>query len=78
MKNVLKVEELGLMALFTFAYFHFCPGDWGLYLGLFFVPDISFAVYADFSKAGAIAYNILHHKGVMAVLILTGVLLRMT
>jgi hypothetical protein len=75
MKNVLKIEELGLLALFTFVYFHFYPGEWGLYLGLFFVPDISFAVYALSSKAGSIAYNILHHKGVMAVLILAGLLL---
>jgi len=75
MKNVLKIEELGLLALFTFVYFHFYPGEWGLYLALFFVPDISFALYLISPKAGAVAYNILHHKGVMAVLILAGLLL---
>lgn len=75
MKNVLKVEELGLLVLFTFAYFHFYPGEWGLYLGLFFVPDISFLMFFISSKAGAIAYNILHHKGVIAVLILAGLFL---
>ena len=45
MKNILKVEELGFLALFTAVYFHFYPGAWGLYLGLFFAPDISFAMY---------------------------------
>jgi hypothetical protein len=75
MKNILKIEEFGLLALFTSAYFHFYPGEWGLYLGLFFVPDISFALYAVSTKAGAFAYNILHHKGVMAALMLAGLFL---
>ena len=76
MKNVLKLEELGLLALFTVVYFHFYPGTWGLYLGLFFVPDISFALYLVSAKAGAVAYNFLHHKGVMAVVVLTGLYLQ--
>ena len=47
MKNILKVEELGFLALFTAVYFHFYPGTWGLYLALFFAPDISFAFYLE-------------------------------
>ncbi len=76
MKNVLKLEELGLLALFTFVYFHFYPGTWGLYLALFFAPDISFAFYLISARVGAIAYNFLHHKGVMAAVVLIGLFLQ--
>ena len=76
MKNVLKLEELGLLALFTFVYFHFYPGTWGLYFALFFVPDISFAFYLISARVGAIAYNFLHHKGVMAAVVLIGLFLQ--
>ena len=76
MKNILKVEELGFLALFTAVYFHFYPGTWGLYLALFFAPDISFAFYLISARVGAIAYNILHHKGVMAAVVLIGLFLQ--
>ena len=76
MKNVLKLEELGLLALFTFVYFHFYPGTWGLYLALFFAPDISCAFYLISARVGAIAYNFLHHKGVMAAVVLIGLFLQ--
>ncbi len=74
MKNVLKLEALGLLILFTAAYFHFFPGTWGLDLALFFVPDLSFALYLVSKKTGAVAYNVFHHQGVIALLILMGYL----
>ncbi len=74
MKYVLKLEELGLFLLFSFVYFHFYPGRWGLFLGLFFVPDVSFLFFLLTKKAGAIAYNIFHHKGIMVLVILVGYL----
>lgn len=76
MKNILKLEELGLLLLFTMAYFRFFPGHLGLYAGLFFVPDVSFALYLVSPAAGAAAYNVLHHKGVIASLILAGLILQ--
>lgn len=76
MKNVLKLEELGLLILFTVLYFQLYQGSWGLYLGLFFVPDISFALFLITPKLGAIAYNIFHHKGVIALAILVGFFLK--
>ena len=66
MTNVLKLEALGLLILFSAIYFHFYPGSWGIYFALFFVPDLSFAAYLISKKAGAIIYNILHHQGLMA------------
>jgi len=75
MKLVLKLEELGLLILFSVIYFQFYQGSWGLYLGLFFVPDVSFALFLITKKTGAIAYNFFHHKGIMALAILAGFLL---
>jgi len=72
MKTILKLESLGLLILFTAAYFYFYPGTWGFYLALFFVPDVSFVLYLITKKLGAIAYNVFHHQGVMVVLFLSG------
>ena len=72
MKTILKLEQLGLLLLFSIVYFYLYPGQWSWFLGLFFVPDIGIAVYLLTPKAGAIVYNFLHHKGVMAIVILAG------
>ena len=76
MKLTLKLEELGLLILFFSIYFQFYDGSWGLYLGLFFVPDVSFALFLITKKLGAIAYNVFHHKGVLALVVLSGLLLK--
>lgn len=76
MKYSLKLEELGLLILFSFIYFHYYDGSWTLFLGLFFAPDVSFLLYLITKKTGAIAYNIFHHKGVIVLLMLTGYLLQ--
>lgn len=72
MKNIIKLEELGLFIFFAILYFNFYSGSWGFFLALFFVPDVSFACYLIHKKAGTIAYNCFHHKGIMAVVILVG------
>ena len=76
MKNILKLESVGLFILFTGAYFHFYSGTWGLYLALFFIPDLSFAFYLITKKIGAIAYNVFHHQGVLVLLFLIGYFLK--
>ena len=43
-----------------------------MFAALFFVPDVSFALYLISKKTVTAAYNIMHHKGVMALVILTG------
>jgi len=72
MKNIIKLEEVGLLILFSILYFNFYNGTWGFFLALFFVPDVSFASYLIHKKAGTIAYNFFHHKGVMAAVIAIG------
>jgi len=75
-KNVLKLESLGLLILFTALYFHAFPGSWGVFLALFFVPDISVLLFLISNKSGAIAYNIFHHQGLLAGLLLVGYYVR--
>jgi hypothetical protein len=72
MKNILKLESAGLFILFTGAYFHFYSGTLGLYLALFFIPDVSFALFLITKKLGAIAYNVFHHQGVLSIVFLFG------
>ena len=76
MKYILKIEELGLLILFSIIYFYQYQGSWGLYLGLFFVPDFAFALYLITKRLGAIAYNVFHHKGLMALIIIIGFFLQ--
>jgi hypothetical protein len=66
MRNVLKLEALGLLILYAAIYFHLYPSNWGFYLALFFVPDVSFILFVITKKLGAIAYNVFHHQGVLA------------
>jgi hypothetical protein len=72
MKNILKLESAGLFIFFTSAYFLFHSGTWGLYIALFFVPDVSFGLFLINKKLGAIAYNIFHHQGILVLLFLIG------
>lgn len=76
MKYVLKLEALGLLILFSAIYFHLYPGTWGFYLALFFVPDVSFVLFVITKKLGAIAYNVFHHQGVLAILFVLGFILQ--
>jgi len=76
MKNILKLESAGLFLFFTCTYFHLFPVSWGFYLALFFVPDISFALFLISKKLGAIAYNVFHHQGVLSIVFLVGYLIQ--
>jgi hypothetical protein len=76
MKNVLKLESAGLFLLFTTAYFYLFPGNWGFYLAMFFIPDLSFALIIISKKLAVIAYNIFHHQGVLAIFLIIGYLIK--
>ena len=72
MKNLLKLESAGLFLLFSSVYFHLYPGTWGFYLAVFFLPDVSFALFLITKKLGTITYNIFHHQGVLVLLLFVG------
>jgi hypothetical protein len=71
MKITLKLEELGMLLLGLFL-FTFLDYSLWLMLVLFFLPDIGMLGYLLGNKAGALAYNIFHHKGIAVVLFLIG------
>jgi hypothetical protein len=72
MKYLLKLESAGLFILFTVAYNHLYPENWGFYWALFFIPDVSFALFLITKKLGALAYNVFHHQGILVGLVLLG------
>lgn len=76
MKTTLKLEEFAMWAAATY-YLTFI--DIGInkwwYIGLFFAPDISMVGYALGKKAGAICYNLFHHKLFAIAFLSTGILL---
>lgn len=76
MKNLIKLEELGVLTLSIFFLYKLNMDiAWWLYLILFFSPDIGMIGYLVNTKIGAITYNLCHHKAVACLLIISGVFL---
>lgn len=71
MKTTLKLEELAQFLLGIFAYQQLGYHWWGFLL-LLFLPDIGMLAYLFGNKAGAIGYNLFHHKGIAVLLFLAG------
>ena len=71
MKTLLRLEEFALLVL---AFFLFLQLDiaWWWFAVLFFAPDLSMVAYLAGPRAGAVLYNLLHHKGVAVVLFVAG------
>lgn len=63
MKKIIQLEELAmfLLSIYLFSQLSFA---WWWYLVLILTPDIGMIGYAFSNKAGAIAYNLFHHKAV--------------
>jgi Domain of unknown function (DUF4260) len=74
MKNVLKLEEIAMLAISIYA-LYLLKVDWWCYLLLILGPDISMVGYLAGNKVGAVTYNLFHHKGIAIVIYLTGFLL---
>jgi hypothetical protein len=75
MKNILKLEEAAMFVLSIYALSLFNV-NWWVYLLILVAPDISFVGYAAGNKAGAVCYNLFHHKGVAIAIFLSGFILR--
>ena len=71
MKNILKLEELGMFCLSIILY-NMLGYSWWLYVLLILTPDISMLGYLVNPKAGSITYNIFHHKGIAVLIYLIG------
>ncbi len=71
MKEILKLEELGMFCL-SIILFNLLGYSWWWFVILIFTPDISMLGYLVNPKVGAITYNIFHHKGLAVLLYLIG------
>ena len=71
MKTLLRLEELALflLSLYLFGSLSYA---WWLFPLLLFVPDISMAGYLLGNRAGAVLYNLFHHRGISLALYLAG------
>lgn len=63
MKRVIQLEEAA-MFLLTIYLFSRLSFAWWWYPALILVPDLSMLGYLAGNKAGAIAYNFVHHKAI--------------
>ncbi len=64
MKRVISLEEIAITAVaIYFLYYQTLGMATWLLVVLFFTPDISMLGYLAGNKAGAISYNIFHHRG---------------
>ena len=71
MKAAIQLEELAmfLLSIYLFSQLSFA---WWLFPVLILTPDISMIGYVFGNKAGAITYNIFHHKTLAIALYLFG------
>lgn len=76
MKNIIKLEELGVFILSVFLLYKLAmPLSWWLYVLLFFAPDIGMLGYLVNTRIGAITYNFFHHKALASLLVILGMLI---
>lgn len=75
MKNLIKLEEAGILAASVFFLYKLNFNiSWWLYIILFLSPDIGMAGYLVNTRIGAVTYNLFHHKAAGCLLIIVGVI----
>lgn len=74
MKTLLKLEELGLF-LFGICLYAQLPYAWWWLLLLLLTPDLGMLGYLFGNRAGAITYNLTHHRGLAIGVYLLGIFL---
>jgi len=74
MNAILKLEEALMFALGIYLFTQL-DYAWWWFLVLILAPDIGMVGYAFGNKAGAISYNLFHHKGLAIAIYLTGIFL---
>ncbi|TPG66408.1 DUF4260 domain-containing protein [Hymenobacter nivis] len=71
MKRLLQLEELAELSFAAVVFAHL-PYAWWWLPALFLVPDLSMLGYLAGPRAGALAYNLAHHKAVALAVGLAG------
>lgn len=76
MKNVIAFEEAAMFILAIVGmYYQPLEFKWWVWPLLFLLPDVGMIGYAFSPAAGAVTYNLLHHKAVAVLIIMAGYLL---
>lgn len=71
MKILLRAEEAAMFILATTLIFYMGL-PWWIYILLLLGPDVCMLAYLAGNKAGAISYNIFHHKGIALMIAAAG------
>src|SRR5687767_13224187 len=77
MKSLLNLEYMGITALSVYVLLNINPSLFLLAFS-FFIPDLFAVGYLVNSKVGSFTYNLAHHQGTAALLVITGHLLGIT
>jgi Domain of unknown function (DUF4260) len=73
MKTSLKLEEVAMTAVAIYFLTQYNLGlSFWVWLLLFFTPDVGMLGYLINTKAGAVSYNLFHHKGIALLLAAVG------
>lgn len=74
LRRIVALEELFflLLAVFLFAEL---PYEWWWFAVLFFAPDLSMMGYVAGPRAGAVVYNLFHHRAIAIAAYIAGALL---
>ncbi len=75
MKKIIQLEEFAMFML-TIYLFSRLSFAWWWYPALILLPDISMIGYVFGNRAGAIAYNIVHHKAIAVAIYVAGLYLQ--
>jgi hypothetical protein len=71
---LLRIEELLMFLLGIYLFFLLDYNGWW-FVGLILVPDIGMLGYLLGNSAGAIGYNLFHHKGLAIIIYFIGIYL---
>lgn len=71
MRTLLNTEQF-LLLLACYAATLLLGHAWWLFFALLLLPDVGMLGYLAGPRAGAITYNLFHHQGIAAILILAG------
>ena len=71
MKNLLKLEEIGLflLSIYLFSQMDYA---WWVYPACILIPDLSMLGYVFNPKVGARLYNLFHHKFLAVAVLMVG------
>lgn len=75
MKRIIQIEELAMTAAAIYLIGQLdITLSWWLYLLFFFSPDLGMLGYLVNARAGAVTYNLFHHRGIAIAVTALGII----